>query len=420
MIREYLKKYKVLVENFFSLSILNVINVLLPMITIPYLMSVLKEDGYGSYYYIYTLIQLIITISNYGFNFSATKSISQNRDDRQTVSTIFNSVIASKAIISLLVLLVIWGLSPFILKTSIEKLMFLAGIGMIIGDIFNPVWFYQGVEKMRYITIVNVSSKLLFTILVFFLIHSSDDLVLLLTINSAGYLLAGILSIVFVRKIFAINFHFVSVGDISKQIKEGAALFGSTMGINLYRRMNVLIMKWVVGDDAVVGIYSAAEQIIRAVQSVINPIAQALFPHFSQKFKKQNTDENLKMLQKIAKPMALVVILGAVVTGLLARPDWLALLGEKYQGTSFLIRLMLPVIVFGELNYLLGFVGLINLNKQKYFFSSVLITGIFSILVMLCTAYRLQEVSGAAAMSLAEILLFVLCVARLVALKKKK
>ena len=118
---------RVVIENFFSLSILNALNVLLPLITLPYLTRVVGIDKYGLYYYVYTLIQTLIIISSYGFNFSATKIISQNRDNKDYVNRVYNAVIGCKAIISVIIVLVVLSLSCLLLDSSELLLMFEIG-----------------------------------------------------------------------------------------------------------------------------------------------------------------------------------------------------------------------------------------------------------------------------------------------------
>ena len=85
--------------NFMYLSVLNALNIILPLITLPYLMHTVGKGNYGIYSYVYMILQYVITFSTYGFNFSATKQISQCRDDREKVNVIYNSVIISKIMI---------------------------------------------------------------------------------------------------------------------------------------------------------------------------------------------------------------------------------------------------------------------------------------------------------------------------------
>ena len=160
--------------NFFYLSLLNAINIILPLITLPYLMKTVGKANYGIYSYVYTVIGYVIMFATYGFNYTATKQISQCRDDHSKVNAIFNSVIASKFLIGILLSLIIILAQRFVFKDDLAPLMFLFGLGMVFGDVITPVWLFQGMEQMKYVTIVNATSKILFTLLVFIVIRNSD------------------------------------------------------------------------------------------------------------------------------------------------------------------------------------------------------------------------------------------------------
>ncbi len=409
---------KRLIENFFSLSILNGLNVLLPLVTLPYILHVVGKANYGAYSYVFVIVQYVILFSTYGFNFSATKQISQNRDDKEAVLRIYNSVTACKSLIAVCVSLLLLLFSRWVFRDETGLWMFLLGSGMILGDIFTPVWLFQGMEKMKYMTIVNASSKVLFTILIFIMVRKREDYDILILLNSCGYLLAGALSLILVYRQFHLRLCRTTWNDVFSQLKEGSAVFGSTFGINLYRNANIIILKQFVSDD-IVGLYSAAEKVIKGFQSLISPAAQALFPHLSLRFKGRHIQENVRLLRKISWSFATVVMIVTVAVYIFAPFISDILCGKEFVACVPLIRIMTLVIFFGEINYLVGIVGLINMNGQQYFFRSVLITGLFSVAFMLLLAPSYGALAAVWAMSLSEILLFILCLFSIYQIKKR-
>lgn len=411
-------RHKLLIENFFSLSILNGLNVLLPLVTLPYILHVVGKANYGAYSYVYAVLQYVILFSTYGFNFSATKQISQCRDDAQAVSRIYNAVTASKGLIAIILSVLLLLFSRLVFKNEVGTLMFLYGLGMVVGDIFTPIWLFQGMEKMKYMTLVNASSKILFTILIFIVVRTREDFELLILLNSCGYLLAGALSLLLVYGQFNLRLCRTTWTDIFAQLKEGSAVFGSTFGMNLYRNANVIILKQFVSDD-VVGLYSAAEKVVKGFQSLLSPAAQALFPHLSLRFKGQPIQENMRLLRKVALPFTAVVF--AVTLGVYVFAPFISdiLCGKEFVACVPLIRIMTLVVLFGEINYLVGIVGLINMDGQRYFFRSVIATGVFSVVFMLLMTPLYGSVAAAWAMSLSEVLLFVLCLLSIYRIKKR-
>lgn len=401
-------KYRQIIENFFSLSVLNAVNIVLQLITLPYILNIVGKDNYGIYSYVFMVVQYIILFSTYGFNYSATKMISRHRNDTAAVTRIYNAVIGCKMLIAIVLVIAVMLCSGWVFEEEIGFVMFLLGTGMIVGDILNPVWLFQGMEKMKFMTLVNSSSKIIFTVLVFFVVRSVDDFYLLILLNSCGYLLAGILSVFLAYKQFHVRLGIPRFGDMIAQFKDGGAMFGSTFGMNLYRNAHVLILKHFASNEAV-GLFSAAEKVIHGFQSVILPAAQALFPHMSLKFKDKSTKERLSLMKKVMLPLVGLSFAAALFVYIFA--PWISdiLCGKDFRECIPLIRIMSLVIIFGEVNYITGIVGLVNMDRQNYFFRSVLVTGVCSCLITLALVHSCGEYAGAISLAASEALLMVMC-----------
>lgn len=412
-----IQNYKTLIESFFSLSILNGLNVILPLITIPYLLRVVGVANYGVYSYVYVLIQYLLLICTYGFNYSATKQVAQNRDDNQILSLIYNSVFVCRVLLLVLAFFLFYFLSPIFLETETKKFMFLTGLGVVIGDILNPIWLFQGMEKMRYLTIVNLVSKLVFTIFIFLFIKSSEDYIYIILFNSCGFLLAGICSTFIAKKQFQISFFIPKMSNVTYQFKSGFALFGSAVGINLYKNANIFILNFFLSDFAV-GMYATAEKIIKGFQLLGSPISQALFPYLGYNFKKTNISNNIALLKKATIPFSIILSLLSIIILLFAQPLVILISGEDYMEVVNLIRIMSPVILLGGLNSILGMSGLVNLNHQKTFFIGVILAGVFNVGFLLITVNALGVLSAAWSTTLSELVLLIVILSRISKISK--
>ena len=404
-------------KNFTYLSILNGLNIVLPLLVIPYLTNVIGVAHYGVYAYILVLVQNINVVTQYGFQFSATKKISQNRDDHSFLEQYCSNILCARFLVATLCIALVLALSHWALDTSDRFFMFLTAIGMIYGDVFIPTWLFQGLERMKYMTIVNASSKILFTILIFVVVIRPEDYEYIMLLNSLGFLLAAILSMVLVRKQFKIRLPKPRMKEVFSELRESLSLCFSMIGIDLYRNMNVVVLNFFV-SDAAMGVYALAERVIKAAQSFITPVSQALFPHMSLKIKQEGVGKSMVLLRRAA--IFLFILTIVVALGIFFCGDFLvSLVGKDFSEIKPLMNWMYPVLIFGCMNFLLGFVGLVNLNQQKYFFFAVFISGTISLgLLFWLTRYWGIQVA-AMTMSLSEVLLFLACLSRLLYLNRK-
>lgn len=397
---------KELLESFCSLSILNILNLILPLITLPYLVHVIGIEKYGIYSFAYAIIQYILLISTYGFNLSATKLISEKRTDNKYVSVVFNSVIVCRLLLFLFSFLIFFLFSFFLPVFSDSIYIIIYGLGIILGDVFTPIWLFQGMGKMRYITIVNVLSKVLFTLLIFVFISTEEDYKFILLINSFGYIFAAIIGLVFSRKIFNISFFVPSYKSVFFQLKDGLHIFLSTIGINLYRNSNILLLG-IFSNEYILGIYSAAEKLIKGAQGVISPITDALFPYLSKKFSEASDRlANIKLLFKISKVL-FVIYTFIVLAFYLLSPVVVSCLfpNDIHEAIVSLLFIMAPVILLGGFGYVFGILGLYGIGKKQTFLSCVILSGFSSIIILLSTVHIAPLYSGGIAMLGSEFLL---------------
>ena len=411
------KKMNIVFKNFTYLSILNGLNIVLPLLVIPYLTNVIGVAHYGVYAYILVLVQNINVVTQYGFQFSATKKISQNRDDHSFLEQYCSNILCARFLVATLCIALVLALSHWALDTSDRFFMFLTAIGMIYGDVFIPTWLFQGLERMKYMTIVNASSKILFTILIFVVVVRPEDYEYILLLNSLGFLLAAILSMVLVRKQFKIRLPKPRMKEVFSELRESLSLCFSMIGIDLYRNMNVVVLNFFV-SDAAMGVYALAERVIKAAQSFITPVSQALFPHMSLKIKQEGVGKSMMLLRRAA--IFLFILTIVVALGIFFCGDFLvSLVGKDFSEIKPLMNWMYPVLIFGCMNFLLGFVGLVNLNQQKYFFFAVFISGTISLGLLFWLARYWGIQVAAMTMSLSEVLLFLACLSRLLYLNRK-
>lgn len=400
-------KKSTLLQNIVSLTILNGLNLVLPLVTIPYLIATVGSANYGAYSISYSIVQYVLMVSTFGFSYISTKQIAQKKDSLTEVSRIFYATIYAKILLALVASVICFGFVYFFFPKYMR--MYLLGLGIVVGDIFNVVWLFQGMENMKYTTITNGIAKLLFTLLIFICIRHESDYQWIIVLNAIGFLMGGIISFIIAHKIFHITFLHVSFQEVITQIRESSTVFFSSAFVNLFNNSFVVIIGLFL-SESMVGVYAAVDKIIKAAKLVIDPISNALFPHVARNFVGHTNQENVTMLFSYAKKIffLLLAITAAlfIFSPLICR--WF--LPSISEESAYLLRLMSPLVILGGMNYLLGMVGLITLGAQKIWLKILFIGTVSGTILLLVTVHWWGITSTAISQMTIEGISLILCI----------
>ena len=382
-IKTFLKEQdkKKIIENIFSLSVLQGANYILPLVTLPYLVRILGPEKFGLVAFSQAFTQYFLMLTDFGFNLSATREISINREDKEKVATIFYSVFVVKLILLLFSFLVLILVMSLFSKFSSEKALYLYSFLSVIGWLLFPQWFYQGIEDMKFVTFFNVGAKLFFTFCIFIFIKGENDYLLLALLTSAGYVLAGLFSLVFTYKYFKVRFVIPTWVDIKHQFLEGWHIFLSNLAINMYTTSNSVVLG-ILTNNTLVGYYSAAEKIFKAFQYMGLPIYQALFPHFSMLIS-QNREKAIRLFNKLFRLTMLLTFVLAIFMTCLSPIIIPLFLGKNYNPSIAIFSILSWVIFASWGNYTLGIQGLVNFGFKDVFSKIVLVLGALHILLLI-------------------------------------
>ena len=299
------KSLKVLSENFIALFSLQAVGYIFPLITFPYLTLHLGVEGFGKYVLVQTIFIYLDLIVSYGFKITATDLISKSSKNSEEVSKIFCAVLGTKAILLLLVtflLSISMLLVPFLNNNST---LIMCGFPYLIGNFLFPVWLFQGLQRMKYITYIHIVSKVLFTCLIFVLVKDANDIEYAIGSYSFGFLIAGIISVIIAYKKFSLKLYFPSFSSIRHQFVNGYYIFLSQFSVGMYSSVNILILGGLTSELSV-GIYAIANKVYTIVTALGTPFSRALFPFMSKKFI-SNPDRYKAIALKVIIPFFSVV-----------------------------------------------------------------------------------------------------------------
>jgi len=379
---------KKIMDNFFSLSILQVANYILPLITIPYLVRVLGPEKFGLLSFSQAFIQYFIILSDYGFNLSATRKIAISKDDNKKISEIVSAVFIIKAMLVLFGFIIVLLSVIFIHKFNQDWGLYIASYGMVIGNALFPVWYFQGVQRMRYITLLNLLSKIIATITIFVFIKQSSDYIYVPIFNSLGFIISGGLSIFFILRHFEIKFKFVPISEVIEELKDGWHVFISMFSISLYTTTNTVILGFFV-SNTLIGYYSAAEKIIRAIASLFVPLFQAFYPHVSLLATK-NINKAINLLKKITVIVGAITLLTSICIFIFSKEIIILILGNNYLDSKIIFQLFSPLPFIISMAFIFANLGMLPFKLDRIFSRIYVFGAIYSVSLILFLLYFLN------------------------------
>jgi len=247
--------------------------------------------------------------------------------------------------------------------------------GISIGTCFFPVWFFQGKEKMGYMTFTTTLSKLLSFIPMFFVVRGPEDAIWVSVFYSIGYISASVCCICLLKKRFSIHFVKVSFNDIKRNLQDSAPYFMSRLSASLYGVGNTALLGMICGP-VMAGYYDISQKIVSAFTTLISPFVTALYPYMIK-------SRNVKVFKKIISVGAAFGVLCFVVSTILAPFLLDILFAESNEITILTFRILCLCIAFVIPSYLLGYPFLAALGHTKFTNITVIIAGIIYIVLAL-------------------------------------
>lgn len=349
------KDGRTLAANFGYLSLLQIAGYIFPLITMPYLARVIGVDGFGKVAFASAIVVWFQTVADWGFNFTATRDVAKNRDNKENVSEIFSNVLWARILLMLLsfvLLLIALALIPkFRENSTIILITFL----VVPGHIMFPDWFFQAIERMRYITILNLLSKALFTIAIFLFIKEKSDFILQPLFISIGYIVSGIVAMYFILGRWRFKLIRPKIKPIFQTIKGSTDVFINNLMPNLYNSFSTMLLGFY-GGSISNGKLDAGGKFVGIFQQFISVISRTFFPFLSRRIDKHNV--YLKMNLWISLTLSLMLFFFA--------PQLIKLFfTQDFYDSIWVLRIMSISIFFLALSNIYGTNYMIILGYER-------------------------------------------------------
>ena len=267
-------------QQFHKLSIYGfgqLFNLVTPLLVVPYIVSICGEENFGKTAVGMAIAFFLIVFVDFGSDIIGVREVSVNRDNPEVLNKIFTTTYAVKAIILCTVLFVISILFVTFPFFKTEKTMFFLGLSVLIGQFINPTWFLQGIENVKWITLLNVMSKIIYLGGVFFTIKTESDYIYVNLWWGLGMIISNVFVFGLIMKRHQFTFHAVNKNEVYEHIRNDFSMFSSQIFLSLQMYAPIVLISFF-GNNLMAGQYRIVEQIIVIFKTYILLFFNFVFP----------------------------------------------------------------------------------------------------------------------------------------------
>lgn len=363
-IKVIIKENKNIFQNMSYITILQIFVMLIPLATYPYLIRVLGKELFGYVITAEVVAKYSSIFVNFGFRYVSARFVSIHRDNKKKLSDILSSVLIVRTLIWLMVFCLYVGILLMVPKYKEYYLLFVLSYGLTFNELLFPQFFFQGIEKMKYITILNVLIRLFFLVCIFVFIREPEDFYMVPVFMSLGFLLSGIFSFILIKRKEGVVLKIPTIATIRELINDSLPVFLKDLISSIKDKLNYILIGSFVGMDSVV-IYDLGTKFVKLLVKPGQIIGTVLFPVISK-------TKDAGLFIKGAKSIFLITLLSTLICYIFLPeivsffiPGNISLLPLKYYLT---VPVILSLSSFIASNYMIAF------GMSRYVLYSMIIT----------------------------------------------
>ena len=388
-------------KNFLYNAFYQVLTLILPLITTPYISRVMGAERVGVYSYAYSIAYYFGMFILLGTNNYGNRTIASVRDDKKILSKTFWSIYAMQLFLGLFVSTVYL---MYVFVIAEEQMMALLQIIYLISVALDISWFFFGIEQFKLTVTRNTIIKILTVLAMLLFVKSIDDLYIYALIMVGSSLISQIFLWIFLKDY--VIFQKITLCDIKKHIIPNLILFIPVIAISLYALMGKIILGNM-SSMIEVGYFESANKLTVIPTMAVTALGTVMLPRISNMVSHGQHEETQKYLEKSL--IISVFLSSSMALGISAvSKEFVPLFyGEGFDKCKILIPILVLSSIFVSWANVIRTQYLIPYKKDKIYIQSVFLGAIINIILNILLIPTLQSIGAAIASLSAEIIVSV-------------
>ncbi|MDR1676240.1 MAG: oligosaccharide flippase family protein [Tannerella sp.] len=366
-------KFVPVVKNATWLTAFEVLRVIIPFIALPYLFRIVGEDSYGNVVFAQAIVACFSLVVNFGLDISAVRDVARLRNDKPGLDALVSAVMIIKTGLCLVSFLALTACVQTVPRLNRDAPLFYFAFLSCIADVLLPVWYYQGKENMKLLTVIRFFSVTFYTASLFAVIRSAGDYLYIPLLQSGGMILSALVSCYFLFVRDRIRFHIPPLSLIDRKFKESVPFFLSRASLVINTYMAKIMCGFYLSPSDVAA-FDVAQKICNGGMIPMQMFNQALYPNLSKSQNRDMLRRSLGITTLITSAIALLLFfLSGWLTDLLSH-------GKTPEAGSLLQILCIYIFLSG-FSIFLGSSALVSFGHQRPFNLSVILS---SAVLLIC------------------------------------
>lgn len=376
---------KSLQKNFLYNVLYQILLVILPLITAPYISRTLGATAVGVYSYTYSVAYYFLLIAMLGIGNHGNRSIAAVRDDRKKLNKTFSSIY-SLQVITFSIAILAYAIY-LVLFVKDNRLIVLLQLIYVTSGLFDIGWLFFGLEQFKLTVARNTLIKISTVVLMFVFVHKPSDLWKYTLIMSAGTLFSQAYLWLYVKKY--VSFEKCSVKEITSNIKPVLILFIPVLAYSIYKVMDKIMLGNMSSYDQV-GFYNNAEKIINIPMGIITALGTVMLPRMSNivaNGDKKRVDDYIRISAKLVTLLSSAIAFGLMGVSSVLAPVFF---GDEFIACGEIIRLLSVTVFFIAWANVIRTQYLIPNKRDSIYLTSTMVGAILNLIInwMLIPKYQ--------------------------------
>ena len=384
--------------NLFFNSIYQLTNILVPLVTLPYLSRVLHAEGLGEYSYAYSVAYYFYIFIRLGLHSYGNRTIAYVRDDSEKLSKTFFEIYATQFFLGVIMSALYLGYSFLFAPNKALSLIFAL---MVLAGGIDLTWMLYGLEEFKTASVRDVATKIFTAVCIFSFVKEEDDVWKYALIYSAGFLINQLVILPIIKN----RVHFIKpdLNKVLSHIKPNLVLFLPTVAVSIYRTMDK-IMLGVMSTEAELGYYHGAENVIRVPLALVTALGTVMLPRMSNMISNKESETEIKSVFSKSIMFAIFVASSVSLGIMTVAKEFVPIFyGIGFDKCIDLFNIVLPSCIFVAFANVIRTQYLLPRKKDVLFVSSLFAGAAVNVILNFMLIPRLASVGAAVGTLAAEI-----------------